>query len=118
MKWVGIGVLVFVVGIIAYIRLLPPNTAKVAVVNKGSEQIQSGEVELCGEKFSFSKLEPGQSFKQDLKVTRDCHYEVTATFLSGKKVSGGVGYVTHGMDFNDQILVTDEAVELAAKTSP
>jgi hypothetical protein len=117
MKLFGFGLFVTVVMLIAYAWLQGRYRAKITVINNANEMIESGEVDLCGEKFLVSQLESGQSESDALKVSRDCDYKVTARFSSGKTVSGRVGYVTPGIGSDDHLSITEEKIDLVPKRS-
>lgn len=110
----GIKVLacLIILAAIAVFYLRAPQKASVTVVNKAGKLLKTVTVELCGESATIESLAVQTSKKLELKVHSDCHYQVTAIFESGEKLSNGVGYVTHGMDFDDQIVITDSEIKM------
>ncbi len=105
-------VLVIVLAAIAIFYLRTPQKASVTVMNQASKLLKIVTVELCGESATVENLPVQATKKVKLKVHSDCHYQVDAIFESGEKLSNGVGYVTHGLDFDDQIIVTDSEIKM------
>ena len=114
-KWVSLTVAILLVLIFLYMRLSPPNVARVTLLNKSNEVIKSGSIDLCGERAIISEMKPKDEFKFELAVHHDCHYEVKISFISGKEISNGIGYVTNGLDSDDTILVFYEKIELGLR---
>lgn len=106
-----LGFLIILVAV-AVLYFRNPQKASVTVVNQASKALKIVTVELCGESVTIENLAIQTSKKLELKVHGDCHYQVDAIFESGEKLSNGVGYVTHGLDFDDQILVTDSEIKM------
>jgi len=75
------------------------------------------QVKVCGQKLNLERLESGQNQVLTFEITSDCHYAVSASLASGKKLKAKLGYVTHGFDFEDTIILTDEKITLKEKTS-
>lgn len=107
-------VLVFIIFLTAvaifYIR--NPQKASVTIINQASKTLKIVTIELCGEFATVEHLPVQTSKNLELKVHSDCHYQVDAVFESGEKLSNGVGYVTNGLDVEDQIIVTDSEIKM------
>ena len=110
--WLSLALITLLALGLIYMKSLPANFARVTVINKSNEIIDSGSIDLCGEKASIGKLWPKDELQLKLAIHYDCHYEVKIIFSSGKEISEGIGYVTNGMDSDDEILVFDDKFEL------
>ncbi|HEX4925715.1 MAG TPA: hypothetical protein VFV50_16600 [Bdellovibrionales bacterium] len=117
-RWLIFSV-IFVLAL-AYARFKYPssNLARVTVINQSGERIASGTLELCGERTALDGMANGDSKRFTLPVNGDCHYEVEVKLLSGRTVAGGVGYVTHGMSFDDAVIIQPEKIALGRQPGP
>ena len=59
-------------------------------------------------------LKHGEETEMHFLVKRDTDYQVYVEFLSGRKISKEVGYLTSGLNPNDIITVTQTDVEFEA----
>ncbi len=82
------------------------------LVNKAQEPIVHASVVICGQRIELNDINPNKMGKGSYMVRSDSGYAVQIEFLSGKKLSKEVGYVTSGMDFKDKIFVTDSDIEI------
>lgn len=83
---------------------------KITLQNKAQESIGTATITICGQTMRMKDILPGKSATGSYEVKSDSSYAVTVEFKSGKKISSEVGYVTNGMDFNDEIAVTDSSI--------
>lgn len=107
-------ILVFVIFLVAatlfYIRT--PEKASVTIINQAGKALKIVTIELCGEFATVENIPVQTSKNLELKVHSDCHYQVDAVFESGEKLSNEVGYVTNGLQAEDQIIVTDSQIKM------
>lgn len=82
------------------------------LINKTKEPISRGLVTVCGQTVELSNIQPGNSASGVYVVTSDSHYDISIEFQSGKKFRKELGYVTNGLDFHHEIVVTDADIEL------
>jgi hypothetical protein len=76
--------------------------------------ITGGELQVCRQHFALGRVEPGSSASFTFKASFDSAYSVRATLASGQTVSGQVGYVTSGMVFDQELLISSDRVDLGA----
>jgi hypothetical protein len=85
------------------------------LVNHASERISRVSVTVSQQIVTFVN---GQAQRRTFKVAGDSGYDVTVTFESGKTLGGTDGYVTDGVQFHDQIIITDTAISVAWRVPP
>jgi len=83
----------------------------VTVINDSHEEL-TGVVAVCGQTFNVPALMPGDRDKIRYKLVADSSYAVAVKFKSGKELRKDVGYVTNGIEFDDELHVTDKDVEI------
>jgi hypothetical protein len=88
------------------------NKGSFTLVNHSKEMIKTAVVIVCGQTVQLSDIDPGNSASSEYKVKADSSYDVTVSFQSGQKIHKAVGYVTNGMDFHHDILVSDNDIEI------
>ena len=82
------------------------------LINKAKEPITQALVTVCGQTIELRDVQPGKSGAGSYEVKSDSHYDVRIEFQSGKKLQKGVGYVTNGLDFHHEIVITDTNIEM------
>jgi len=82
------------------------------LVNKATEPIAHASVVICGQTIELKDISPSKGAGGSYKVTSDSHYTIQVEFKSGKRLKKETGYVTNGMDFQDEITVTDSDIEI------
>jgi len=85
------------------------------VINKAKEPIARASVTVCGQTIEMKDIQPTKSAQGSYKVKSDSHFTVIVEFESGKKLQKEVGYVTNGLDFQHEIIITDADIEIADK---
>lgn len=83
------------------------NNGSFLLINKARDTITLGLVTVCGQTIELKDIGPNKSASGVFKVKTDSHYDVKIKFLSGKKITKELGYVTTGFDFHDELVVTD-----------
>ena len=83
-----------------------------SLVNKTKEPIARASVTICGQTIELKDIQPNTSVAGSYEVKSDSHYTIKVEFQSGKRLQKETGYVTHGMDFQDKIEVTDSDIEI------
>lgn len=86
---------------------------EVHVLNKTTELVSKGQLEICGQHFEFGAVKPGESKLILFKVRSDSHYSIRVEFESKRMLSKDVGYVTNGCDFKDTLIVGDHDIILS-----
>jgi len=88
------------------------NKGSFLLVNKSRETISRGLVTVCGQTIELKEIQPTESATGSYKVKSDSHYDIAIEFQSGKKIHKEIGYVTNGLDFHHEIVVTDTDIEI------
>jgi hypothetical protein len=73
-------------------------------------------VTICGQTIELKGLEPGASTTGQYRVTSDSHFSIDIIFKSGKKLHKDDGYVTNGVEYKHQIVVTESGITLTPLT--
>jgi hypothetical protein len=85
---------------------------EVLIINSATEPIKNGQVEVCGQKFQFGELGQGKTKAIQYKVRSDSHFTLMVEFISGKKFSKKLGYVTSGRDFKHVLTLKDDEASI------
>ena len=85
---------------------------EVIIMNSARESIESGQVEVCGQRFELGDIGQGKTKVVQYKVKSDSHFEIIVEFVSGRKMSKKLGYVTSGRDFKHVLTVTDDGASI------
>jgi hypothetical protein len=88
------------------------NKGNFLLVNKAKEPIARALVTVCGQTIEFKAIQPSKSASGSYEVKSDSHYDVRAEFESGRKLQKEIGYVTNGLDFQHEIVITDTDIEI------
>ena len=88
------------------------NKGSFLLINKAKEPILRGLVTVCGQTIELKDIQPTKSAPGSYKVKFDSHYDIRIEFQSGKKLRKNIGYVTNGLDFHHEIVVTDMDIVL------
>lgn len=88
------------------------NKGDFLLINKAKEPIARALVTVCGQTIELRDVQPGKSVSGSYEVKSDSHYDVRIEFQSGKRLQKGVGYVTNGLDFHHEIVITDTNIEM------
>jgi hypothetical protein len=110
---IGIGAAFLLVAAVTFTALfiaLTGSNGRVRVVNGTIERIISGELEICRQHFVLENLEPGHAAMFQYIVRGDSHYTINITFESGATLDAELGYVTDGMDFEDELIVKNSSI--------
>lgn len=88
------------------------NKGEFTLTNKANETIVDVLVEICGAEIEFSNIKSGETVIGSYEINSDCHYDIRVKFLSGRIVEKKVGYVTNGLSFRHNILLTNSDVNI------
>lgn len=80
------------------------DTASLALVNESLEEIGDLEVKVWNQEFALGLLAPGDAKKITIRDFGDSNWQISGRWKSGDIIREEVGYITHGMDFTDQIV--------------
>lgn len=94
------------------------NDGTILLVNKAKEPISRVLVTVCGQTIEVKNIQPTESAQGSYIVKSDSQYDITVEFQSGKRLQKEVGYVTNGIDFHDEITITDTDIEIEANHVP
>jgi hypothetical protein len=105
-------------GAFALAAWLPRSTARVQIVNQSSETIVEGSIGITNNRtVNLPILTHNASFVAHFYIRADSHYEISTTFESGRVMKKDVGYLTHGFDFEDRLIITDQDILYQSRTS-
>jgi hypothetical protein len=88
------------------------NKGSFLLINKANEPIVWGSVTVCGQTIELKDIQPTDSALGFHKVKSDSHFDIRIEFQSGKKLRKEMGYVTSGMDFHHEFVVTNSDIEI------
>jgi hypothetical protein len=86
------------------------------LLNKGKEPINRASVIVCNQTNEFRDIPSGKSIAGAYRVTSDSHFVIEVEFSSGRKLRKEDGYVTNGMGFRHEIIVTESAIQVTSRT--
>lgn len=112
--WVAIASTLLIVGFVTAM-VFRSNHGTVTLINRSTESIAKGSMEVCGQKFNFTEIHPGESETAKFAVRADSHYQISITFRSGREISKQIGYVTSGFNYKDRLVVTQDDILLEAE---
>ena len=111
--------LLFGAGILAGLILatwLPRSMGKVQILNQANERIVDGHLTVANKTFALRDLKHGADANFCFDIRTDSHYQIAITFESGRAMKKDVGYVTHGFDFDDRLVIEDQDISYESKT--
>lgn len=85
-------------------------TGTFSISNRAGEPIVRAVVEVCGQAIELDHIPTGSMAAGSYEVRGDSHVVVDVTFRSGRRLRKADGYVTNGMSFHHDIVVTDSSV--------
>jgi len=91
------------------------NRGSFLLVNKANEPIVRALVTVCGQTIELKNITPAHSASGSFRVKADSHYNIGVEFQSGRKLQEEMGYVTSGVDVEDEITITDKGIEITAR---
>lgn len=89
------------------------NKGSFVLVNKAKETIARAVVIVCEQTIEFQAIQPTTSRSASYKVQSDSHYDVKVEFGSGKRLHKEIGYLTNGVDFHHEMIVTDNDIDIS-----
>ena len=90
--------------------LSPDNQGFVLVQNNSTQPVKSVRIQIKDLNFAISNLEQGEQAGKAFMIHADSHYDMNATFSSGKTISLSSGYLTNGIDSYDLFIITDDSI--------
>ncbi len=84
------------------------------LINRADEPIARASVIVCGQTIKLNDIQPTQSAQGFYKVRSDSHFNIVVEFQSGKKLQRETGYVTNGLDFQHEMVVTDTDITVTS----
>ena len=114
-------ILVLAAGVLGGLALpawLLRSTARVQIVNQSRETLIGGSIAVSNNKtVNLPTLNHDASVVVRFDIKADSHYEINVTFVSGRVMKKDIGYLTHGFDFDDRLIVTAQDILYQSKTS-
>lgn len=89
---------------------------KVQIQNRSGERIELVTVQVSGTLIVLDELKPSEKRAGTFRIASDSHYKIYVKFASGKTLAGSCGYVTHGIDSDDLIIVIKNGIQIADPT--
>ncbi len=83
-----------------------------SLVNNAREPIARASVSVCGQTIELENVQSGGRVEGSYRVTSESHYTVRVEFPSGRSLTRDIGYVTSGLDFRDEIVVSDSDIQI------
>ena len=106
------GVILVFCGIAALYFFFPDGSGKVILQNQTSETIDRASIAVARHTFGFGPLEPGENMAIEFQAKGESHYEVSATFRSGRQLKADLGYVGSGFVSEDTLIVNSDGIVL------
>ena len=104
-----LGALLLIVLGISVFQYTRAYNSELTIENK-SNAIAFAEIAVCKERFNLT-MGPSKSKTIKFKATCDSDYLISVRLATGKEMAGKFGYVTHGMAFNDRIIVDSNSMK-------
>ena len=86
------------------------NQGFVLVQNNSTQPVEFITIHIKDLNFSIANLEQGAQAGKAFMIHTESHYDVNATFSSGKTISLSSGYLTNGIDSYDLFIITDDSI--------
>jgi hypothetical protein len=80
----------------------------VKVSNESGQKVISLEIQLAGKKQTISNLKSGSAATIAFHDFGDSHYTLSGALQDGTKLTGEFGYVTNGLDFDDEFTIKEK----------
>jgi hypothetical protein len=110
LNWLGVAIVIFICTSCA------SHEGNFLLTNSGKELITRASVTICNQTNDFHDIPSGKRVAGTYKVTSDSHFVVEVEFSSGRKLRKEDGYVTNGIDFRHEIIVTESGIQVASRT--
>jgi hypothetical protein len=102
--------IILALGLAFFAPMIWSHHGRVTVVDGSEAGVVDGEVEICGQRFEFGSLHPGESRTFIYNVTCEGDYLVTAQFAAGQRLKQRIGYVTSERDFSHELILKPDHV--------
>lgn len=88
------------------------NSGFLRISNNSDKRIIEARIIVCGQLLIFNNIEPRSEAGSAYKVTSDSSYDVTVVYADGQELKSKVGYITHGVDYNDAISIYSDHMSI------
>jgi hypothetical protein len=88
------------------------NTGHFSLINNTTETIVRASVTICGQTVELKDIQPGERVSASYEVRGDSHHVIRVEFQSGMKLEKDGAYVTSGMNFWDDFIVSRSDIVL------
>ena len=93
-----------------FISCFGGNSGEISLQNKTNEKITFASIKTCKENFEIKNIKPENQQEFVYNIKGDCNFSINVRFQSGKTLFRKVGYVTSGFDFEQKILIYEDAI--------
>ena len=95
--------------------LVGPTPGRVHITNASSDVIQHGTVRVGEALLNLDGLAPNASRDFNFGINADAGYIVHIEFTSGKSLNSEVGYVTHGLQADDVVIIRQDKIDYSTQ---
>jgi len=88
------------------------NKGNFLLINNSNDAISTASVKVCGQSIEFSNIPHLKSVVGSYMVKSDSHFDIVVKFNNGKEIHKQIGYVTNGVNFRYEIIVTETDIKL------
>ncbi len=88
------------------------NKGNFLLINNSNDAISTASVKVCGQSIEFSNIPHLKSVVGSYMVKSDSHFDIVVKFNNGKEIHKQIGYVTNGVNFRHEIIVTETDIKL------
>ena len=108
--WVT-GLLVLAIALVVVLVEVFSVTSEFSVKNGATEPIVRATVNVAGKVFAFENIEPGATVTGTYRPS-DSVFVVRVTMSSGKVFDGSAGYITNGITYRHDVVVSDSGIKV------
>jgi hypothetical protein len=95
--------------------LVGSTAGRVHITNASSDVIRRGTVRVGEAVLTLDGLAPNASRDFNFDINADAGYVVHVEFTSGKALDSEVGYVTHGLEADDAVVILQDSVDYSTR---
>lgn len=85
---------------------------KLKLINNSDFVISTCVVKVDEGSFNVQNIKVNETVELKYSFSKDCSYDISITFLTGKRVSKKIGYMTQGFYFEDIIIIESDTLTL------
>lgn len=88
------------------------NKGKFLLINKATEPISRAVIKVCGQTIELENIPHSEKATALYEVLSDSHFIILVEFESGRIIKKEIGYVTNGINFSHEFIVTDVDISM------